>query len=301
MKYAILGLAMLAAAGVAGANPVLDLSTGYQSARLKWSIAGDSSGCCPNILSELTWRDLQALQLRGELGYRVRGGFHVRGALGYGLILDGENQDSDYAGDNRTGEFSRSNNASDGDDLRDASLHAEYVFTYRDPVVGGVSRIVPMLGHSYHEQNLRMTDGVQTIPDDGPFDGLDSTYQTQWWGPWLGLRLESAADRHNVIEIGLEQHWADFYAVANWNLRSTFAHPESFEHEASGRGRVLTLGYRHRTRRAFDFLFKYRIESWETGAGRDLVHFSDGSQGETRLNEVTFRAWSFNFGISRAF
>ena len=43
-------------------------------------------------------------------------------------------------------------------------------------------------GYSYHELNLIVTDGVQTIPATGSFAGLHSSYWAEWDGAnGLGL------------------------------------------------------------------------------------------------------------------
>ncbi|NIQ93167.1 MAG: TonB-dependent receptor, partial [Desulfuromonadales bacterium] len=72
------------------------------------------SGSTPNILSELTWDDLRSFQLAAETemvrSLRPRVSTVLMGRTSYGWIVSGENQDSDYAGDNRTLEWSRSNN-----------------------------------------------------------------------------------------------------------------------------------------------------------------------------------------------
>ena len=96
------------------------LLAGYRIDQLDWNIAGNNAGTNPNILSELTWKDLEIYQVQFKpsvtLGNSHRGGvrYHLRGMLGWGSIVDGSNQDSDYAGDNRTLEFSRSNNSAGG-------------------------------------------------------------------------------------------------------------------------------------------------------------------------------------------
>ena len=93
------------------------LSAGYRKDDLDWNIAGDINGDNPNVLSELTWEDVESYQvkLQGAIVWPNR--IAMRGYVNYGWIFDGDNQDSDYLGDNRTFEFSRSNNNTDDDDL----------------------------------------------------------------------------------------------------------------------------------------------------------------------------------------
>ena len=63
-------------------------NTGFRQDSLDWSIAGDTSGNNPNILSELTWTDLEIFQIEGGIERRFRRNFILGGMLAYGLILN---------------------------------------------------------------------------------------------------------------------------------------------------------------------------------------------------------------------
>src|SRR3990172_5207531 len=102
------------------------LGAGYSVDSLDWNIAGTSAGTGPNILSELAWSDLAISQVKGQGRVALAKHVYLKGSLAGGLIFDGENQDSDYLGDNRTLEFSRSNNNSDAGNVWDASAGAGY-------------------------------------------------------------------------------------------------------------------------------------------------------------------------------
>jgi outer membrane protein Pom len=146
---------------------------GYRSDDLRWNIAGDTEGNNPNILSELEWEDLGIFQIKGS-NVTVFRGVYLKGSLAYGWIFSGDVQDSDYLGDNRALEFSRSNNNADDGNTMDASMGIGYQFLFRSGFIG----ISPMIGYSHHEQNLIMTDGNQTVasiptPPLGGFEGLN--------------------------------------------------------------------------------------------------------------------------------
>jgi len=285
-------------------------NTGYRQDSLDWSIAGDTSGNNPNILSELTWTDLEIFQIEGGLERRFRRNFILGGTLAYGLIFDGKVQDSDYLGDNRTMEFSRSNNSADDGDTWDLSVEFGYEFLFGSGTFG----LTPLVGYSYHLQKLKMTNGVQTVSEYGfpvpigPFPGLNSSYDARWHGPWTGLdfdirvfRKKSAMPRHG-FKFGFEYHfYADYYAEADWNLRSDFEHPKSFEHEADGSGVILTGAYNFYfdSRWSLDLNGKY--QKWQTDPGTDRVFFADGTQVETRLNEVNWESYSVLLGVTCRF
>jgi len=279
------------------------LSTGYRVDDLDWNIAGDINGNNPNILSELEWEGLESLQLKIANKTVFNQLFLLRGSLAYGWIFDGENQDSDYLGDNRTFEFSRSNNNSDDGNVLDASFGIGWQFTFgRSDFV-----MAPVIGYSYHEQNLTITDGEQTIPPSGSFPGLDSTYETEWKGPFIGLGFTFRTDEKSKITpeietfISIEYHWADYYAEADWNLRTDFAHPKSFEHEADGHGIVFSTVVKF----LFDYHWSLNInldyQNWSTDAGDDRVFFANGTIAETQLNEVNWTSYAIMAGIEYHF
>ncbi len=112
------------------------LSTGYRSDDLDWNIAGDINGNNPNVLSELTWDDVESYQVKLQGSVVWPNIIAFRGYANYGWIFDGDNQDSDYLGDNRTFEFSRSNNSTDDDYVWDASLAIGYPFRFGQTVIG---------------------------------------------------------------------------------------------------------------------------------------------------------------------
>lgn len=272
-------------------------STGYRLDSLDWNIAGNLAGTSPNVISELEWRDMQFLQFKGELAGSNQNGTYFRGSAAYGLTLGGENQDSDYATDNRTGEFSRSVNGIDGSHVLDFSgaIGRDMPFGAND-----THRFIPLLGYSYHTQQMRITDGNQVIPASGPFAGLDSSYDAQWSGFWLGGDvIFDLADRGTVFT-RLEGHWVNYLAKADWNLRGDLAHPVSFEHEADGTGVVFELGWR-------DILLAdgwawgvdLSLQRWQTDPG--LSTFYGATTTAQRLNEVNWSSKQLNFSLSKEF
>jgi hypothetical protein len=281
------------------------INIGYRNDDLDWNIAGSTV----NILSELTWSDLEILQLEYAFTRNLPNRFKLKGSLAYGLIFDGENQDSDYDGNNRTLEFSRSNNSADDGNTSDVSIGLGYFF----PLLTKNFIATPLVGFSFHGQNLTMTEGVQTIatplrtPVLGPFAGLNSSYDAKWYGPWVGLDLKARIYKrdgtslaHEIL-IGIEFHWADYYAEADWNLRTDFDHPKSFEHEADGSGIVFWAGYNYFFNPQWSLSFSGKYQEWETDPGIDRIFFADGSEVKTRLNEVNWESFSLMVGVTCRF
>jgi len=279
-------------------DSVLDLDVGYRTDKLDWNIASNASGTStPNILSELSWDDLRIRQLGASWRLTRADGVQLHAHIDYGWIVDGRNRDSDYLGNNRTQEFSRSDNDTNGDYVWDLALAGGM----RVPITD-VFAFIPSVGVSHHAQLLRITDGNQTIPPSGPFPGLDSTYRTQWTGPFIGAEINAAIGARVQAFVRMEHHWANYYAKANWNLRSDFQHPRSFEHEADGTGRLLAVGLSSGPLwSGWRARLTYQYQKWRTDPGIDRVFFDDGSVAITRLNEVNWTSRALLLGLERPF
>ena len=283
----------------------LTFSAGYRRDDLEWDIGGYlSPDHYVNVLSELSWDDIESFQVKFQGSLLIPNIIAFRGIANYGWIFDGDNQDSDYAGQDRTEEFSRSNNSADDGEVWDVSLAVGYPLRLGRFVV---STITPLVGYSHHEQNLDISDGHQTIPPTGPFAGLDSSYDTEWKGPWVGVdlsfraaELKTFAHRFETF-FSYEYHWADYDAEADWNLRDDFQHPKSFEHDTDGNGWIIRGGFNLVFQRHVALNFNFDYQDWDTDSGTDKVFFANGNKAKTRLNEVTWTSYSLGLGLSIRF
>lgn len=289
-----------------GAVVDLGLSAGPREDRLDWSIAGDRHGNNPDVLSEMKWRNLEIGQVKVQSRFTLPRVLHLRGSLGYGWILNGDNRDSDYLGDNRTIEYSRTDNNADDGSVFDFSGAVGYPLEFGREVT---VTLRPLLGYSHHRQNLSITDGCQTIatpgltPGPGPFPGLDSHYDARWYGPWagfeVGLGTEIPGGFIQRVEgfFGFEYHRADYRAQADWNLRQDLAHPNSFRHRADGAGYVLSGGVNLFFTPRWALTAEVVYQDWSTQQGRHRVYFADGKTIDTQLNEVNWRSVALGLGV----
>lgn len=285
--------------------------TAYRQDNFDWNIA--APGGSPNVLSELQWENLHIAQLKGDFSLVSPSGWQLQGRAGYGWILEGENQDSDYWGDDRTLEFSRSNNQADRGHVFDASLG----FGYRLGLGGDVGKpwlgLTPLAGYSYHEQSLRMHDGLQTLSEPVPgigfltppagtrFDDLNSRYETQWHGPWLGLGLRASLWERIDLFGEVVHHWADYHAQANWNLRDDFKHPKSFVHDADGSGITALAGARYRTAAGWAVQVVADYQRWQAEAGKSTFYLASGGTPSEPLNEVNWESFGVGVGVGYSF
>lgn len=280
-----------------------DVFTGYRNDDLNWNIAGTITGTDPNIISELTWSDLQSFQIQGQGEFVFLNKIVLEGSAAYARIFSGDNQDSDYDYDNRTGEFSRSNNSADVGHMKDFSgalgyrINLEKVFDIYP--VENLS-VTPLVGYAYNAQNLRMQDGYQTVPAYGAFGGLNSKYETEWQGPWLGAEIVAKAERL-IGSIRFEYHFLDFYADADWNLRTTFQHPKSFAHDADGTGFVISTGVGYELTENWQLTFKVDYHNYETERGTIRFYLASGSEHLQQLNVVNWYSYAISTGLKYRF
>lgn len=290
--------------GVPLVDANISVTTGYRVDDLDWNIAGNLLGSDPNILSELTWDDLQMVEVKGKVNVVLNNYLVLDGKAGWGEIIDGKNQDSDYDGDNRTSEFSRSNNATDEGHVWDYSLGGGFRFPVDDlgylfteenmwvSVLGGYSR---------HKQHLIISNGNQTVPDLGSFPGLNSRYTAQWDGPWLGIELTGSFRKWRGWG-RFEYHFPEYEGDATWNLREEFVQPGSFIHFADdGRGIVFEGGGYYQLTEMWSFTLAFTLQDWEMNPGIDRTYFTNGAIIDTRLNEVNWDSLSLTAGLTARF
>lgn len=291
-------VALLLAVAPAHAESDLNISLGSRTDELRWSIA--NSDGVPNIISELRWDALKMTYFSAQLSAEIDA-MVLRASISRGEITRGDNQDSDYGANNRSCEFSRSNNDAGNGSAQDIDLMVGFNFP---ALVWPSVQVVPFMGYGQHELNLTMKRGVQTVsnaaclpagvtgspPPVGPFSGLNSSYDAKWNGLLLGAEAYFDATAQLRVTAKYFRRWINYEADANWNLRSDLAHPVSFSHSAVGYGNVAALAARYEVdeRIAFGLLFEF--ENYRTDSGSDVIYGSNGGVGFTVLNEVYWRS-----------
>lgn len=267
------------------------LSAGYRRDNLSWGIANGGV----NVASEVSWKKTVIAQLRATGKINLGNGWLVRGIYATGAVRSGNNRDSDYGGSNRTQEYSRSDNRTEGA-VRDLSIGLGKKFGLFDPESGGGLYVAPLAGLSIHQQSLTMYEGSQTIPARGAIAALKNSYATRWKGSWLGADALLGLGGDISLSSTVEYHWVDYTAEANWNLRSDFAHPVSFSHVARGRGVLVSVGSAYRFSRNFLMNATLERQKWNTYTGYDQTNFSYGATNYYTLNPVSWDSSSFSLG-----
>jgi len=285
-------------------------SPGYGKGELSWNIA-DPSGS-PDVLSQLDYTDLKLVT--GELGARLeyqqipQARLILESSLLFGSIRQGDAQDRDWFGDGRSDLVSQSTAEIDGDHIGRFSL----AVGYQVPITSWLS-LSPMMGYDYREQKLNFINGVQVVsvphedfrpPAVGPFNGLNSYYETKWRSLWFGLEtLVTPLPRH-TLSFRAQYHLPKFDAVATWNLRRDFAQPRSFEHETDdGHGYRLQLGYGYELTPQWQLQLGLDWEKFRVKDGLDRLYFIEPQvmTAYSPLNEVQWKQWSVSLGLNWRF
>ena len=278
---------------------------GYRVDNLNWTIS-DTDGS-PNSLSELDWRDVTSSVFATELRYSDSTHFYFRGNFEIGWIFDGSVRDSDYYGDDRTEEFSRSKSDTEDGSLYDFSAAAGYRFDIpagRSPVR---LHLIPLLGYTYNSQEFDITHGRQVLSDygfameEGEFAGLHSSYDTLWKGPWLGIDLELRLGERHKVTGSYGYYWFDYEGQADWNLRDDFAHPVSFRHDADGEGTQVALGYRFSFNKQWHLSVFYSHVDISTDSGHDTTYFADGTEVDVPFNGASWDSSVWILGVGYNF
>ena len=244
-----------------------------------------------NILSELQWRNMEIHQTELNLEI-VNKRILLALNASHGLISSGENQDSDYADDNRQNEFQRSYS-----DINGETLKLNLALGYELPLLSNKVTLTPKFGLLKHEQKLGQRNGTTVISDydidnnvsiasNIPITGLDSSYDTDWNTKWLGAKLQWHLTPNTEIGFDYQYHFdIDYSAKANWNLRTDFEHPVSFIHESDkGKGHFLSLSSQYQFHPQWWLSLTYSYFRIEATDGIDITYFSNNTTGSTGLN-----------------
>ena len=283
----------------------IEINQRQTSVNASWNTASDITGNrTPNVLSELSFKDVIATPLgfKGELRLNTR---RSQWRLGVDIVdgqfNDGEVTDSDYGGDNRTEEWSRSESEIADDDI---SRVKAYIGWGRE---NKKYRFAVLAGFNISEQSFRMQNGEQLLCNSsctvgiGEFSGLDSVYSMQWQGPWVGARWAETKGRHRVT-VAYDYYFANTYrGEAEWNLRSDLQQPLSFEHEADAQGHGLQLSYGFDITAHWRLGVLYEYNRWESKTGTETRYFADNTIGKIQLNKAESESRSYGIGLQYTF
>ncbi len=284
---------------------VINTQLEMSDSELVWDIASSASATTtPNVLSELSFRDIRSLGYVINLGYMNRFdnniAFVLEAEYADSRIRSGRAQDSDYASDNRTDEFSRSFSDIESDSINYFSLATGIKTRWLNTKGHYLSFLI---GYKKHNVDITMTNGVVEIPeaDAGSLiPGLNSTYNSEFRSIFAGLSTEHVFS-WGTIGFRYDLYYTDLKAEADWNLRTDFAHPVSFEQVGNGKGYAATLGYTYNHNRNWDYSIDYVVNKYHIKDGYDQTYFSDTTSFIVKLNNSEYKQEAIRIGVSYNF
>jgi|CXWL01.1.fsa_nt_gi hypothetical protein len=301
-------------------NPNYDLEVGvkggYRTSELKWNIAGGPAGTSPNILSELQWKEINGYQFEPSIEYTQKTGqlkgLNLQASINKSITTSGNNQDSDYDGNNRTLEYSRSNNSSNAGHAEGFSASIGYAFDLSNDRKKNVTRFVALVGYSMQNQKFVQRDGMQTLTDPfqipprvqpvGPFPNLRSSYDMELSMPFVGAELSSYfADVHH-LKVKARYSQGTYDGTGHWNLRSDFAQPDSFKQDADGSGFMFGAEYGWEFYPRTQLTLSSNYNYFKTDHGKDITYGPSGAISSfTRFNRAEWQSIDYMAGLNYRF
>lgn len=259
-------------------------SINYRQQDFKWSIAGNLEGKNPNIYSELTWKNLAGPRLDIDFKYKLLQKVYLRTAFSYSFIVSGSVTDTDYAEDNRTQTVFYADLQSDKGSSFAISPSLGYGFN-----VTGRIQISPFVGYGVRQQKFYLLDNEN--------EGLKSTYQSFWKGPFIFLDTDFQVSQKINIEGNIAYHQVNYLAKANWNMIEAFQHPVSFRHKAKGYGIETDMKLGMKVSRSIVVFLSGKFFKWSTGEGVDELYLASGKTALTKFNDATLKGFSAGSGV----
>lgn len=315
IKVALCSLTVVAAQS-AGASDLFDLNVSldgaYRTDELNWDI-GDND---IKKLSALSYDDIRIYEIGTLVSAKVNSGMfegvYAEFDISWGTVDKGDATDKDWENPEDSSQVTNySSSDVKGDDVKDYSLALGYEFPLGD---SGFS-LTPMVGYSYHEQNLDIGGGATTLAsvyddDDNyshsevvndPLPSEAATYDTEWKGAWAGLEVQYIASDRDIFSVRAQYHDYDYDGVGNWILIDTLKHPKSFTHSADGDGYSVSANYARILTLNWDFIAGLNYKDFETDSGTEKDFLTDGTVLKQNFNGSTWESYSASVGVTYKF
>ncbi|MGN6493455.1 MAG: hypothetical protein ACTHLE_15750 [Agriterribacter sp.] len=268
-------------------------AAGYVSS-MRFSIAGNLQGNSPNILSELTWSNLQYFGGGIKASYRIAHRWQMYTGLMYGSAIKGDVSDIDYVDDNRKGITSELYHSSHNSRLLTAN--AGWAFTVWQ---NNNWAIKAGLDYTFQKQKLYILNypGSNYSNDESYAEGLYSYYSTAWNQYGISTSAAFRKLKNTDIEVTGIAAYCHQQAYGNWNLKQQYQHPKSFTHNSKGIAIQNRLTARfNKTKRVRPYL-AYGFVFLHTKNGIDKLYLQTGRIAYTKLNETRAANHSLAAGI----
>lgn len=261
----------------------------YHIEDFRWSIAGNSNGQNPNVLSEVIWKDLKGPGVGLDAQLNIWSSFSLEGSYHKTFIRSGKASDTDYADDDRRNPVYMANLNSAGGYTDQYSATLGYALKINEML-----EVSPRAGYTGSRQSLLL----KHFEEEEDFQQkLNSTYKVSWAGPMIGLRFESFLEKRLSVTAGIDYKQLKYHAEANWNLIDAFAHPVSFKHHANGFELQALLQLNYQLSPLISAFIRGDYYYAETGKGTDELFLVDGQQLKSQFNTAVRKGRGAGVGI----
>jgi len=294
MKKSI--LFSLVALSLLNAGDRFSIETGYTNESLVWNFAANGI----DVLSELSFEESEFVFTKLGLEHDINEKWLAGGYFGYGSALEGWVQDSDYNGNGRTLEFSRSISSTD-----DSSFIDTGVYVGKKYQINTATTYTPKLEYSLLYQKYTIKDGEQIIDTVAPVQlgsiaGLDSSYTSFWNTGFLGTDIDYALNDKTTLGFGAYLGLGYYYGEGRWNLRADLE-DKSFEHTGAFWATKLSVNLKHKLNENYEMFGGYRYTYSYLENGDNVQFLTDGTRPKSNLNEVERVENRVNIGVSYRF
>lgn len=274
------------------------------SGEFSWKAASDITGTeLPKVQSSNKYKKLSSIgsNLHSSIGYNfgqsstVLFDFEIFSSS----IDDGEMTQSLYEADSETvSEAQRISAEIEKDDISSN----QYAIAYSSTM-----EVAPEIHYSWYigqvdnEQNFNFTRGYQSVSTEGgtpvgPIDGYNSTYESEWSGPWIGFEMWEKVGAHTVL-FRYQHYEVDFESSGDWNLESDLQHPVSFTQEADGEGGTMRIEYQYAFSNYLSIGGVYNWNRWIAEDGTYTLHNADGSSNTVLLDKVNWDYYTISVNL----
>lgn len=256
---------------------------------IQYSISGNIDGTSPNILSDLSWKNVNSAVYGGEITAGINH-FSIEGRYSYGTTYGGDVSDIDYAEDNRNGVFSEQYLSSNIGTIKEIRIFPAYHFFRRSHI-----SLLAYPAFQVTKQLLYLVNKVTKDHQDY-IDDLQSSYQYNSRVVGAGLKMFAGWDKFSLVT-RVNAGKLFYEASGNWNLRRDLEHPVSYSHKARGKSIAFEIENRYHLTKSIICFFEYSFLSQKSRKGVDKLFRQDKEPYETLLNETARSQYAFQVGI----
>ncbi|WP_352432929.1 hypothetical protein ABDD95_07080 [Mucilaginibacter sp. PAMB04274] len=262
-------------------------STGVATgtSKLTWSIAGNSEGKSPNILSELKWNRIASAGIFFNSEYRPISFLSGYIKFQQNFIYHGTGTDVDYQGDDRSNPTYDEGFTSSKGSLK--NLETGISLTPLE-----LQKVTLQVGIAY------LSDTQQLFILNTGFDNLNSTYTASWKGlmPHAGARIDIS--KRVLLKAVCKYALVNYNATADWNLIETFMHPISFLQHANGQGVTGEVVINVKVSRSCSIFASTTFTHFKTNIGVDESFLQNGNRLLTQFNGAQYRSSALQVGVT---